>query len=597
MAMAPNGDLPWGGDNSGSLPCSKRSILSLGNGTILSTSVTTGTISSYNLYAYNERSSNYTVLNWSVKVPGVLGVNAPYAFTPVLWAQADDEGNRSALVYAGTTAISFGNNNNTALGKVALSSVVPPIQPALFDNSHRPLRQFPFVAQPNAPIPTTTTATLETFVPSAPAPTTTNGTVVIVVNGNLSTVAIIVMTLGAVLIAAMFLCFIMMRRRRRSKKAADTAADENSNGIVPMETGLSNGKSPEPIIKNTMHDAGVSTDFDEFSSLPKETHTITANLTLIPASAFTDPMHFQKPDDTVVFSSSSSAKYELPPSPPLKRDSDVTVVRQPRRSFMGLWNLPSTKEERRQSNGAFSELTVRDRRRRSSAWSHSSSATVVRAPIQLVPVMVTSETQTSLRDEEGVIEVIVEEKEEEMELEQANAVQPVRPVSTSVSMAVQTEEDATLHMSAFGTLESRGEGAWARQGGIGSSSIMAASTVASTPSPMLEARVLAPVETIKPAVNEPTSKTPAPPSIRSAVESIKAAASVTDRELAVSPLPVDPTPGGGRESQTSFRSSIQSSLGYAASMSSNSQNDAASYRSSLLSNESVHDSGNRLRIA
>ncbi|KAJ3118545.1 hypothetical protein HK100_000588 [Physocladia obscura] len=128
------GDLIWGGDNSGSIPCSRDSILILEDGSVLASSITYSNVSLYSLYGYIGRSTNYTVLDWSAAASQV---SAPYAFTPVVWYSSNYQDGfiiaSSFSVLFGSQAAVFANISNFGINTIA---------PISYDNGDRPIKNY-----------------------------------------------------------------------------------------------------------------------------------------------------------------------------------------------------------------------------------------------------------------------------------------------------------------------------------------------------------------------------------------------------------------------------------------------------------------------
>ncbi|KAI9338741.1 hypothetical protein BDR26DRAFT_862703 [Obelidium mucronatum] len=354
LALSPsNGDLPWGGDNSGSIPCSRDSILLFDNGKVLATSTTNASISLYTFNPYTDPSKTYTTLHWTVKIPGPLGVYAPNAFTPVLWMKSGV--NTTGLLLCGSTAIGFGSvASNAAIFGGGSGSPVPLIAPFPFDSTPKPIRTFTF-SKPAVPMS-------YKYLPSAVAPPggDIGGT-------SVSAMSIGMIVLGVALLACLVVIVVILRRRRIGR-SADVAV--SGDGGRPN----SNGYETEAVAVS-----GLTSLSDEFLKLPKPKVSESV-FDLGSVNVLREPT--RNPSLSMYAIRRGSEKVsELPNDTSLDyRPATTTSVKSPRQtrgSFMSI--LFPERPDRRHSSTTFTETTIRPRRKSSIA---SNTSTMIRAPQQ-----------------------------------------------------------------------------------------------------------------------------------------------------------------------------------------------------------------------
>ncbi|TPX77467.1 hypothetical protein CcCBS67573_g01239 [Chytriomyces confervae] len=189
-----SGDVVWGGDDTGSIPCYRDSILGINDGNgissgarVLAASVTEGTVSLYGLTGNIERVvTEYTQKLWSL--PSV--ARAPYAFSPRLWVASNAD---AGILVTDSLLVGFGGALKSGPAPVP---AVDAIRPLTYENVFRPTTSHKFSVKPTA------TSTL-------PHSSNASGTALGQAGANdgsgpLSTVAI------ALLVAGLILFFVFM---------------------------------------------------------------------------------------------------------------------------------------------------------------------------------------------------------------------------------------------------------------------------------------------------------------------------------------------------------------------------------------------------
>ncbi|KAJ3258126.1 hypothetical protein HDU77_002407 [Chytriomyces hyalinus] len=236
-----SGDVVWGGDDTGSIPCFRDSILGVnyedglgtGSGSVLATSVTDSSVSLYKLTGNDVTgAAEYTQKVWSVLASAV---RAPFAFTPSLWVTS---GGNGGILVSDSKLVGFGDAFKS--GPVPVPAVIP-IRPVSFENVMRPTTSRAFVVKPTSP----TTAVSSGSAPTGVSERTAENNWV----APISSVAMTFIVAGAILFFALMVTLVVWRSKRPRKNDRTnsphhfTAGQDYSAQAVPETV---NAPSPIP---------------------------------------------------------------------------------------------------------------------------------------------------------------------------------------------------------------------------------------------------------------------------------------------------------------------------------------------------------------
>ncbi|KAI8835443.1 hypothetical protein BJ741DRAFT_224188 [Chytriomyces cf. hyalinus JEL632] len=234
-----SGDVVWGGDDTGSIPCYRDSILGINDGNgmssgarVLAASVTEGTVSLYGLTGNIERVvTEYTQKLWSL--PSV--ARAPYAFSPRLWVASNAD---AGILVTDSLLVGFGGALKSGPAPVP---AVDAIRPLTFENVFRPTTSHKFSVKPTA------TSTL-------PHSSNASGTALGQTGANdgsgpLSTVAIALLVAGLILFFVFMVILFVWRSNRRRVKETPFFPEDSISGQDQFARNLPqtrNSSTPSP---------------------------------------------------------------------------------------------------------------------------------------------------------------------------------------------------------------------------------------------------------------------------------------------------------------------------------------------------------------
>ncbi|KAJ3398390.1 hypothetical protein HDU80_008980 [Chytriomyces hyalinus] len=262
-----SGDVVWGGDDTGSIPCYRDSILGMNDGNgissgarVLAASVTEGTVSLYGLTGNIERVvTEYTQKLWSL--PSV--ARAPYAFSPRLWVASNAD---AGILVTDSLLVGFGGALKSGPAPVP---AVDAIRPFTYENVFRPTTSHKFSVKPTA------TSTL-------PHSSNASGTALGQAGANdgsgpLSTVAIALLVAGLILFFVFIvILFVWRSNRRRDKETPffpeDSISGQDQFARNPPQTGNSSTPSPDlleaPSAKPSRHPSDPDMSLPHHQKLP-----------------------------------------------------------------------------------------------------------------------------------------------------------------------------------------------------------------------------------------------------------------------------------------------------------------------------------------
>ncbi|KAJ3208210.1 hypothetical protein HDU82_002793 [Entophlyctis luteolus] len=524
------GDLIWGGDNSGSIPCSQNSILIFDDGEVLATSISNSDLALYSFYGYIGRSSNFTVQEW--KVPTL--VSAPNAFMPVIWVNSSISDGIQGFTLAGTYSVTFGSSQQPFANHPSPTSTIPVIS---YNNNDRPLRTYTY--NPSVTSFSTNVVTSDIFssktnssepqYPDSSQPSLASWAVALIVLAAFSFFVVIL--------------FVLLRCRRLwiGKRRPSTSKEDlpvlshatgydGSNGSPDLETDLSRKPSKAPLF---------IANIAQIPSLKAPSASSSASLTISPTAHNVDINSYKGIDVSRRSSAASSSTIPTYLSP---GDSS----RQPRNSFLSLFSV--------ERNRRTSDATVRNRKLSSSGASRTSS-------INTVTRTTTQGPSHNYRPELGAIADV-------SDLESSGNRFSENLNDTTSIAAVTINSDSSKHWGASSDITS----VTVMQSGKTSRADLHRPSGSGEASPIPQV-----VHPPLPARSHASDALMPPPEAH--FPETKANAANFDVRDAASPTPSENVHAGQSRdgSRTSNHSSLQSALGYTASISSN--NASASERS------------------
>ncbi|KAJ3073683.1 hypothetical protein HDU98_000956 [Podochytrium sp. JEL0797] len=453
-------------------------------------------------------------------------VYAPYAFRPVVWKGVGRE--EEGVIVVGTLGVGFGGVWEGGVRDLNGGGVIPRIQVV---EEVRPVRNFTFVVQATPVSTAGSTSVLQTVgvvVGASPTATGGSGGGGVEVGGveRLGGGVIAVIVLAILFALGLVVCACLWHRK---KKQVEGERKAMAGGDIDAVASASSSKAPKP-----SQSPDIQTNLTA-TTLPAQA-PITAHMILIPPPPASSISGTYVNNQDVHSIHSQSSRRGSDKSIEIVAAPEYASPRQPRRSLLtGV--VPIGEDASRRPSTAYSEATIRGggemNQRKGSVVSQQSAVTVVRVPLAASMTAVSMQTQTSELD------VILDEEE---------GVEETRDVGV---------KDGPALVKAGG-----GES-------LAVASVVGASLATAT---LLSKENQDKSKAVEPAKDDEAA----------------ARLVLPDRSATVSPTPSGPIEPLGRESATSFRSSVISTQsGYESSVSHRS--------SSVLSAESSLFSDDKLR--
>ncbi|KAJ3230548.1 hypothetical protein HDU81_004425 [Chytriomyces hyalinus] len=391
-----SGDVVWGGDDTGSIPCYKDSILGINDRSgvssgarVLAASVTEGTVSLYRLTGNTERGvTDYTQKLWSV--PSV--ARAPYAFSPRLWVANNA---KAGILVTDSLLVGFGDTLKSGPAPVP---AVEAIRPIIFENMFRPTTSHKFTAKP--------TATPHGSIATASGQTGVNDG-----SGPLSTVAVALLVAGLILFFVLIVILFVWRSSRRRGKETNFVPEDSVSGQNPFaqtrpQTTHTSSPTPSPDLLEAPSAKPSRHPSDPNLSPPLQ-HPIIQQV----PETLKSTTHDEIPDvNSNIISSSGSAVLSNKDDPSTNKRLSYTQALTPKRnnSVFSIFFPDRLNRERRES--AFSTDTVianvpRGQPRRESSGTIASSTATIK-PIGLTGAVHQSDLSV-IRDAESESDVTV----------------------------------------------------------------------------------------------------------------------------------------------------------------------------------------------